>query len=115
VFSLGAAVCLRGLVRADELSREMALRDQAAVFCRNGAETLKACRSLPEGAEELGASRQQNRWVAYQQTEGTPIRLEIVPENAPVPGMGQARLEVFSTDGEEPLFSLTVGWQEELP
>lgn len=113
VFSLGAAVCLRGLVRAEEVSRETALRDQAAILCRSGAETLKACRSLPEAAEALGASRQEERWIVHQ--ERTALRLEITPQNAPVPGMGQARLEVFSADGEEPIFSLTVGWQEELP
>lgn len=112
VFAIAGAVCLQGLVRADTMSRDIQLRDRAAIFCQNGAQTLKVCRSLPAAAEELGASLQENRWIAFRETEEGLLRLEIAPRTAPVPGMGQAEVTVFSGEGEEVLFSLTVGWQE---
>lgn len=115
VFALAGAACVRGFVRADAISRETALRDQAAVFCRTGAETLKACRGISAGAEELGAVRRGDRWILIRETEEGSLHMEITARQTPAAGMGQADVAVYAGDGEEALFCLTVGWQEDLP
>ena len=97
VFAAAAALCLQLFAKAEEISVETGRRDQAVVLARNGAELLKAVGD-PEAAEALG-------------TDG--YRVMVVPEPAGQPGLACARIDVFFE--EDMLFSLTAGWQEELP
>ncbi len=92
-FSLAAAWCLLIFLRADQISQETARRDEAVFLAQNTAEALKAGISLPEA------------------TNG--YRVEVQEEASPVPGLAKAKILVYY-EGEE-CFSLTAGWQEELP
>lgn len=109
VFALAAAVCLRAFVLADSLSRETAVRDQAAIACQNMAETIKSCGSLAPAAEALGAERTNGGWLL----PGDGFDLILREKNSLQPGLGMASVQ--AVDGERELFTLTVGWQEVLP
>lgn len=98
VFALAAALCLQAFVRADTISRETARREEAVILAQNAAELLKAQAGDPTQAQALG---------------GDGFRVEITRRTAPVPGLGQARIEVFYES--ELLFTLNAGWQEEIP
>ncbi len=110
VFSVAAALCLNAFLRADQLSRELELRDRAAVLCQNAAEQLKQSKD----PADLGALRQGDIWTIY--SGGTDdLRLEIRQEEPPVANMGVASVNCFRADTETLLFSLQVGWQEVSP
>lgn len=110
VFSLAAAACLRIFVWSAETSREIRARDKAVVLCQNTAEIVKAAGGAEEAAAELGASRQEDRWII-------PIdrlhHMELQEQESGVSGLGQAQIRFVA--GEEVLFSLMTGWQEDLP
>lgn len=95
VFSLAAAVCLQVFVRAGEISRRTALRDEASILAQNAAELLKATGGDLEQASAL--------------CDGA-LRLELEKLPADIPGLGEAQIRVYS--GEELLVSFRTGWQE---
>ena len=95
VFALAAALCLQGFVRADETACRTARRDEAVVIAQNAAELLKAGGD-PETALETGE-----------------YCLEIRRIPTDIPGFAQAEVRVCR--GEETLFTLQTGWQEEVP
>ena len=95
VFSLAAAVCLQVFVRAGEISRHTALRDEASILAQNAAELLKATGGDLEQAAAL--------------CDGA-LRLELEKLPADIPGLGEAQIRVYS--GEELLVSFQTGWQE---
>lgn len=91
VFALAAALCLRGFLKAEEISTRTARRDEAVWIAQNAAELLKAGRE-PAVPYESG------------------FTLEIQEENTDIPGFQQAEIRVSYQ--EELLFTLTAGWQE---
>lgn len=113
VFALTAAICLRVFVRADQVSRETGLQDQAVIAAQDGAEALKACRGDLTAAADLlgGVTAGDTLTVHYSQ-----IRLEITltPGQTPgqTPGLGLAEVRAIGTETGNTLFSLTVAWQE---
>lgn len=124
VFALAAALCLRAFALSDQISRENERRSQAAHVAQNAAETLKACGGdFAQAAALLGGGETADGWsVCYDEawtvtadSASCAYRLKLREENSPVPGLGQAQVRVVRADaGEEPLFALTVAWQEVL-
>lgn len=109
VFALTAAICLRVFVRADQVSRETGLQDQAVIAAQDGAEALKACRGDLTAAADLlgGVTAGDTLTVHYSQ-----IRLEITLTPGQTPGLGLAEVRAIGTETGNTLFSLTVAWQE---
>lgn len=94
VFALASAVCLQLFVKADSLAQETARRDEAVVIAQNAAELLKG--GCDPEALDTGDYR------------------VVIREEAPdIPGLATATVAVYYE--EIPLYSLTTGWQEELP
>lgn len=100
VFSLAAALCLQAFVWADETSRQIRQKDQAAVLCQNAAEILKATGST----EQAAAVADQN-----------DLTLRIQEIDSGIPGLGTANIWVTEAATGQTLFSITAGWQEVLP
>ena len=92
VFSLAAALCLRCFVRASEIQKETARRDEAVLIAQNAAEMLKA-------GEDLETMLTDSEY-----------RLKVldVPEDV----QGFRKAEILVLYGEDLLFRLTTGWQE---
>lgn len=98
IFALAAALCLQIFVRADQISRETARRDQAVVMAQNAAETVKAC----------GGDLQKAAGLLDPEEDGLTLEMEAVPTG--ISGLGRAVIRV--TESGETVFSLTVAWQE---
>lgn len=110
VFSLAAAACLHIFVRSAETSYDLRARGKAVVLCQNAAEIVKANGGLEEAKTELGAEKQGDIWIV---PHDRIHRMELQPLESSVPGLAQAEIRFLA--GEEELFSLVTGWQEELP
>ena len=95
VFALAAALCLQVFLRADQISRETARRDEAVILAQNGAELLKAG-VAPETVEK--------------ELSSAAFVVQVREEKSQIPGLLQAEIAVFFE--QEELFSLTVGHQE---
>ena len=95
VFALAAALCLQVFVKAGEISRQTAQRDAAAVLAQNAAELLKSTHGDVKKVQSLS---------------GGGYHLEVHQQETEVPGLGQAKIEVFHEDTL--LVSLYTGWQE---
>ena len=96
VFALAAALCLTAFVKADQISRETARRDEAVLLAQNAAQVLKATSGDLEQAMATGAD--------------SGYRLEIDWMDTAVSLLGKAEIRVWQED--ELVFSLQVGWQE---
>lgn len=122
VFALAAALCLRTFVLADQISRENERRSYAAYAAQNAAETVKACGGdlsratlLLEGIQTAGGLSvcYDTAWNVTADPAACVYRLELQKEQSPIPGLGQAKVQVVGADaGEQPLITLTVAWQE---
>lgn len=109
VFALIAAMCLQAFVLSDDISRDTARHDQAAVLAQNGAETLKACGGdLAAAAEILGGTAEAGRMTLSDQE--LLLEIKLIPSSAPE--LGLAQVLVTEEETGQILFSLTVGWQE---
>lgn len=95
VFSLAAAVCLGIFVRADKISVQTALQDEAVILAQNTAEALK---------------HTGNADTAKELVDESVFTLEIREEDSGIPGLTQAQI-VVCYEGRE-IFSLRTGWQE---
>ena len=96
IFALATALCLRLFVRADAISLENARQDNAVLAAQNAAELLKS------GVEAGDISCDEE------------FSLDIRMEDSGIPGLAQAEITVYSIEEIEPLYTLTVGWQEGL-
>lgn len=96
IFALATALCLRLFVRADTISLENARQDNAVLAAQNAAELLKS------GAEAGDIPCDEE------------FSLDIRMEDSGIPGLAQAEITVYSIEEIEPLYTLTVGWQEGL-
>lgn len=114
VFSLAAALCLRGFAWAQDRSVQLQQQAQAAVQAQNAAELLKHTRGA---YDRLGAVRSADQWcLSYDENwqvceTGATFVLRITPEDCGIQGLAGARLEVCREDGLC-LTALTVRWQE---
>lgn len=109
VFALSAALCLGLFVRADILSRETALQDQAVIHAQNGAETIKACRGDLDRASQLLGGKGSGDTLTVP-CDGLTMQIKLV--SSEVPGLGMAEITVTNAEESQPIFSLTTGWQE---
>lgn len=100
VFALAAALCLSVFVKADEISRDIAYRDEAVLIAQNAAEVLKATSGdVQKVTALLGPAAAQKG-----------LRLVIKERDPGVPLLGKAEIRVYLE--EEELFNLQTGWQE---
>ena len=120
VFALAAAICLRGFVMADQISQHSRDLDNAVLLAQNTAETLKACGDVDQAVKTLGGEITQMMWCSFYYEDLSPApnrenafyEVDTLPGYSGVDGLGQANVAVYRHDGNEPLFDLTVCWQE---
>ena len=109
VFAIAAVICLQAFVRADRISQETAIKEEAAFLAQNGAETLKAFRGdLSAAADALGGTVNENTLLVLQDS----ICLEANISFSGVPGLGTAQIRILDTENGTVLYSLTAAWQE---
>ena len=94
IFALATALCLRLFVRADAISAENARQDHAVLLAQNAAELLRS------GADAGDIPEDEN------------YPLEIRMEDSGIPGLACAEISIYYEDEAEPVYSLSVGWQE---
>ena len=112
VFALVAAVCLQIFLGADSISQKTQLKDHAVMLAQNGAETAKLHKGdMTKMAQTLGGTT--DGVTLETQTDDLRMVITILPEE--MPGLGQAQIRVLQTQTDTELYSLTVGWQEEVP
>lgn len=128
VFALAATLCIQVFVFSGQTSRWNEARDRAVLVAQNAAETLKACGgetvdALEEASRQMGGSSSQGVWsISYDEDwnivgeEDAVYQLEVRENPAQVEGLGQADIQVTAKQSAvsagEPLFSMTVAWQE---
>jgi len=117
VFALAAALCLRAFLWSDAASARNQARDQAVLQAESAAEVLKhSAGDFEEAARTLGGRWDGAAWTIYYdgdwQEASAPAAytLTALPQDSGHSLLGLARVEVRS--GEDPLFNLTVCWQE---
>ena len=103
VFALSAALCLNVFVKADEISRTIAYRDEAVLIAQNAAEILKATSGDADRAAEM----------VMPAAEAMGFSLEIEKTDSGLPLLGRAEIRVLLENKE--LFVLHTGWQEGKP
>lgn len=96
VFALAAALCLSAFVKADQISRETVLRDEAVLIAQNAAQVLKATSGDTGRAAEVA--------------DDSGYRVEIEQLKTGLKLMGQAEIRVWRED--DLIFTLRTGWQE---
>lgn len=109
VFSLAAALTLRAFAAADRISGENEIRDEAVILAQTVGETVKHTAGPNEEAARLLGGLWQGGTLTVTTAEG--LTASVTPIDSGTPLLGCALVEVFSP-GEEPVFSLTVCWQE---
>ena len=107
VFALAAALCLNIFVKADQISRETARRDEAILMAQNSAQVLKACAGDAEKAARLLGGQVTDTGLFVVKDGYTET---VTFERSEIPGLGLARIDIYLE--EELLFSLQTGWQE---
>lgn len=120
VLALAAALCLQAFVWADAHSRQNTARDQALIQLQNTAEILKAYNGdYTAAADAYGGTAEDGQWLLcwdenWVQTSYPDVfQLQAVSQDAQSDYLGSALLEL--RQGETPLCSLTVCWQEVTP
>lgn len=120
VFALAAALCLQVFVFSNQMSEKNRDTDRAVVLAQNTAELLKACGGVEEAAVTAGGQIRQMLWSTYYDEDLNPVpnqadayyEVHTFPKSSGTAGLGQATVDVIRFDANEPLFSLTVNWQE---
>lgn len=118
VFALAAALCLQAFVRADELSHQGELLDQATLAAQSAAETVRQTRGdLALAAKQLGGQVDGDLLTLKDLSQSGETLAEagcclyIGRKTVEVQGLGAARIWIMDPEGQE-LFSLQVAWQE---
>ena len=119
VFALAAGLCLQIFVLSSLMSRRGEAADHAVTKVQNAAEVLKAsdgdfskCGRLLGGAA-AGEGWQicyDDRWEETSR-ENAAYELLICPVSEEIPLLGSARISASTVSGD-PLFAITVSWQE---
>lgn len=120
VFALAASLCLRVFVFSNQVSRQNSDVDHAVLLAQNTAETIKTYGGVENAADAAGGTILRMPWVVYYDKDLNPVQSQTdacyevhsLPEISGVEGLGKATIEVFRSDGNQSLFSLTVNWQE---
>ena len=123
VFAVVAALCLRAFVLSDRLSRENEDRDRAVLLAQNAAEVCGAGGGdIAFLAGKLGGFAAAEDWTALygedlreakEEAEGV-YRVVVSRQAAECPGLGRARVCVYTVRNGQLLFELPVAWQEEV-
>jgi len=118
-FTLIGAICIRGFVTADTVSRNRQAQDEAVRVAQNAAELLKAsCGDFETVANRLsGVCREDGaeiwyteHWEPTREKSKTAYRLNVQREEESLPLLEKATVRVYRE--REILFSLSVAWQE---
>lgn len=122
VFALAATICIRGFLLANSISNERQTLDNAVRTAQNAAELLKAHHGDTDAAANiLCGFSDEDSLVVFYDANWSPVAVEddaeyvlcSVPshtnENTPTLSISEIRVSC----GEECIFSLTVGWQED--
>ena len=120
VFALAAAVCLRVFAFSNQMSERNKDIDHAVLLAQNTAEAIKAYGGVEEAAEAVGGAVLQTAWRSYYDADlkcvpdqiSACYEVNAFPQNSDVEGLGQADIDVFRWGDQEPLFRITVAWQE---
>lgn len=142
VFALCAALCLQAFVKSDALSRRAEARDQAVALCQSVAEIIQhyggVLPAVAEGKSDAGmvmgsvnamegkmACWYDGEWNAISHTlastaeaavnrppEGAVYRLSAEEQDAGMPGLGSAVVQVTDLREDEVLFRVEVCWQK---
>ena len=107
VFALAAALCLNIFVKADQISRETARRDEAILMAQNSAQVLKACAGDAEKAAQILSGQVTDTGLAV---EAGGFVETVTFETSEIPGLGLARIDIYLE--EDLIFTLRTGWQE---
>ncbi|MBQ2756104.1 MAG: hypothetical protein IJF27_05485 [Oscillospiraceae bacterium] len=120
VFALAATICIRGFLLANTVSNDRRALDNAVRAAQNAAELMKACSGDADAAADiLCGTAEEDSLLVFYDSEWLPVENEAEAEYIlrSVPSETDAELvaksEITVSRGEEQLFSLTVGWQEE--
>ena len=115
VFALAATICIRGFLLANTVSNDRRALDNAVRAAQNAAELMNA----DAAADILCGTAEEDSLLVFYDSEWLPVENEAEAEYIlrSVPSETDAELvaksEIIVSRGEEQLFSLTVGWQEE--
>lgn len=122
VFALAAALCLQAFVLSDQRSHQSEARDFAASAAQSAAETIRSCggsadEALTEAADLLNGSVENGVLVVEYDENWQPAadgfyRLTAADAPSGQPGLAAAEVSVREKDASEPLFTITVAWQE---
>ncbi len=107
LFSIVAALCLRGFALAKEISNQKALQDMAVFQAQNMAETIKN----QGGVLEETTLYYNNEWEETTADKAV-FCLEVNEIESGHPLLGKAQITVYK--GSEQVYGLKVGWQEGL-
>jgi GTP cyclohydrolase II len=111
--------------KADKISLETGMRDQAICLVQNAADLLKeSCGDMQKAAEKMGAAEEKNCWVVYYKNNGdlakeldeAAYRLEWKKEEPVTVFLGEAQIAVYTVNvgliSDAPVFTLKTAWQE---
>lgn len=122
VFALAAAICVRGFVLSDSVSKTNAAQDAAMLRAESAAEIYKNCRGDGSAAvKRYGGAIKGTIWTVYwdegwkqvKTARQAAYRLQIQPESKNTAKMGNATVKVFSLKkNEKMLLSFPLAWQE---
>ena len=119
VFALAAALCLQVFAVSNQVSRRNEAMDRAVLEAQNAAEAIKAAGNIHILQEAMGAQTMDGKLVTVCYDEywnsssaGTAYRLTVRETPSHIPGLCSAEITVDRGNGEAPLFSITVAWQE---
>lgn len=127
VFALTAALCLQAFVKSDHVSRLSKERDQAVIAAQSAAETIRSIggsEALAQAAAVLeGAHYSEGILRQNFEENGKPVEEDSTAEIAYVltaenvsgttSGLYEARIRVYTADGEDILFEVPIAWQAE--
>ncbi|WP_455582401.1 hypothetical protein [Dysosmobacter sp.] len=123
VFALAAALCVRGFVLSERISRRGEARDMAMIAAQNAAEALKGTGGdFSAASEQYGGSWNGLLWgISYDETwkelqgaEQAAYHLLVMPGDSGEPLLGAAGVTVYTARGDV-LVTLPVAWQEVKP
>lgn len=122
VFALAAALCLQAFVLSDQRSHRSEARDFAASAAQSAAETVRSCGggvqdAFAAAAGLLDGSVEDGVLVVEYDEDWQPAAdgiylLTAAEVSSGQPGLASAEVLVSEKNGGEPLFAVTVAWQE---
>lgn len=105
-------MCLLAFAHSHRISAETECLDRAADLAVTGCETVKAHRGDLKTAGEI-LDGEIRKGILLVTRHG--LRMEIQILDPEFPHLGRAEVLIFPENTDEPIYSLTVSWQEVSP